>query len=281
MLNLRADSRNITMVSDDERTVINSYIVNLPEEDKRNPYNNYYNDKWYVYEGRWLNNWQKVGRTMDGMTLIAKHAKSDARVLSIAFITGRYKKAITDYINSSKEKKGTKKYSELLDFDSNSIKYSYITTNQELKDLLLDANPYKVKGYGFTKIEKIIGDYGDFAMPTNRYVKYTAAYGRTYFKSKPYYTPLCTALLMWNDYYHTGQIIMDYMPEYLNIEAWQTLFSQAVRNFFIGNPDRKIIYMPKEDWEIRYCKKLGFSLTENPLMDDNYILDLKNFKDVD
>lgn len=280
----RDKSQAIALLSDDERYMITGFINNIPEGDPRNMYIHWYNDSWNMYESKWRNEWRKTMPKTEDDRLIAKNLKSKSSILAIAFATGRYKKALYDFMKTCGKKKGNADYSEEVAFSKTGTRYFTVDTNESLLYLLKVANRFKIEGFGFTKIEEYINDseYGDNYMPSSKKVNYYMADGLTVYKDYEYHTPFCMGFLTWNTYYNAGYVVIDYMPEYLNINAWRGLLIRMIREFFKKHPDEGLLIKCEDDWEVNQCKKLGFvpaDLDPDYKMCE-YILYSKDFKDV-
>ena len=108
----RDKSQAIALLSDDERFMITGFINNIPEGDPRNSYKHWLNGRWNMYEGKWRNEWRKTMPKTEDDRLIAKNLKSKSSILAIAFASGRYKKAISDFMKTCGKKKGNVDYSD-------------------------------------------------------------------------------------------------------------------------------------------------------------------------
>lgn len=282
MINIWVDEeQNIAMLSDNGAKMITAFINNMPPDDPRNPTEHWVNKRWNVYEGTWLGEWRKgKPKTADNKPIL-KNVGSKALVLSTAFASGRYKNAIKQYLNGYRGFKGTVKYSNELAFDETGFRFFKIDSDEGLRTFIRNGNKGNLPGYGFAKIEEYLGeDYEGRYMPSAGKTKYYCVDGLTRVKGEDYHTPLCLGFTTWNAYFNTGYIVMDYMPEYLNIKAWRELFTGMIRFFFKRNPEDPVLYNPTEDWERRFCRKIGFrpaDIDPDGKMSE-YILYPKDFK---
>lgn len=280
----RDKSQAIALLSDDERFMITGFINNIPEGDPRNSYKHWLNGRWNMYEGKWRNEWRKTMPKTEDDKLIAKNLKSKSSILAIAFASGRYKKAVSDFMKTCGKKKGNIDYSDEVGFSRVGMRYFTLDSNESLMHFLRLANKFKFEGFGFTKIEEYVNDteYGVNYLPSNGTVDYYGVDGLTVLHDYEYHTPLCLGFLTWNTYFNTGYVVIDYMPEYLNIEAWRNLLLKMIRVFFKKHPNDGLLIKCEEDWEVNFCKKIGFApadLDPDYKMSE-YVLYLKDFKDV-
>lgn len=276
---------DFNMLSDNEKTVITSFRKNIPVGDRRNPTNHPINDAWQVWEGDYTNERKKHAPTTTNDRRILNKVTSKTNIAAVAFMTGGYKKALQEY--TKKFKKGTSKHTGALSFNMFGFKRYIINNDGMLNDFLRRANPYGVPGFGFGRIEKFVNE-SEYYLPSEKMTEYYAAEGLTRLKRNSYeyneyYTPLCAGFLTWDDYHHTGYMVMDYMPEYLNMDAWTSIFKGIVKNFFKRKPDSGLLFNPAEEFERDYCMKMGFVPADlDPKHEmSEYILYSKNLRNAD
>jgi hypothetical protein len=284
MLHVWTDERqNIKLLSDDENYIITGFINNLSQDDPRNVTGHWLNDRWIMYEGEYTKDWRKHAAETRNSRLIAKNLKEKGSILALAFVTGRYKKAIAEYMKDYP--KGLLSSDNEVKFARSGMKYYRIESDETVNIFLKHANKYGLNGFGFERIEEFVTDneYGNEFLPSSGKIKFFGVEGLTNFKEKAYYTPLCMSFYTWNSYYNTGYMLIDYMPEYLNTYAWRGLFRRTIMQFFKQYPDEGILFNPAEEWEKKYCMKQGFVPADlDPKYDmSEYILYLKDFKNVD
>ena len=283
MLHVWLDKRqNIKLLSDDERFVITGFINNLPYGDPHNITNHWVNKRWYMYEGEYTEDWRKPAAKSKNDRLIASNLKGKGSILALAFMSGRYKKAIAEYMRHYE--KGLLTSDNEVTFSKAGMKYYRIETDKDVDQFLTQANKHNVEGFGFERISEFVTDpeYGNTFLPSEGKAKFFGVAGLTILKDIEYYTPLCMSFYAWNSYYNTGYMVIDYMPEYLNTYAWRGLFCRTIAQFFKQYPDEGLLFNPTEEWERKYCMKLGFVPADlDPKYNmHEYILYLKNFKNV-
>lgn len=283
-------STDFNLLSDNEKTVITAFRNNIFVGDKRNPTDHPINNAWQVWEGKYTDSWKKHAPMMSNGKCILRKIRSKKNVAAVAFMTSGYKKALKEY--TKRYKKGTVEHTNALAFNPLGFKSYIVNSDAKLRDFLMRANPYQVEGFGFPRIEEFVNDpeYMGHYMPSARKAEYYAVEGFTKIRNgkydyeyDEYYTPLCLGFLTWNSYYHTGYMVIDYMPEYLNMDAWTKVFKTIVRNFFKWMPETGLLFNPSEDFEREFCMKLGFKPAElDPKYDmSEYILYAKDFRDAD
>lgn len=271
------------LLSDDENSVITAFRNNIFVGDKRNPTKHPINNAWQVWEGAYTDEWKKNAPIMENGRCILKKVQHKAGIAAVAFMTGGYKKAIKQY--TDRFKKGTANHTKALSFHPMGFKRQIVNSDSMLQKVLLKANPYRVEGFGFPRIEEFVNEpeYEDHYLPSANKTKYYLTQGLTRIKDTEYYTPLCLGFLTWNSYYHTGYIVLDYMPEYLNMEAWSSTFKAMINDFFRQMPETGLLFKPSEDFERDYCMKLGFRPADLDPKNDmsEYILYAKDFRNAD
>lgn len=271
------------LLSDDEKSVITSFRKNIPVGDRRNPTKHPINDAWQVWEGAYTDEWKKNAPIMENGRCILKKVQHRAGIAAVAFMTGGYKKAIKQY--TDRFKKGTANHTKALSFDPTGFKRQIVDSDGVLRKVLLKANPYRVEGFGFPRIEEFVNEpeYEGHYLPSVNETKYYLTQGLTSIKNTEYYTPLCLGFLTWNSYYRTGYIVLDYMSEYLNMEAWSSTFKMMIKDFFRQMPETGLLFNPSEGFERDYCVKLGFRPADlDPKYDmSEYILYAKDFRNAD
>lgn len=270
------------LLSDSEKTIINAFRKNIPVGDRRNPTKHPINDAWQVWEGKYTNDPRKhVQTTIDDRCMLKK-VQSRADIAAAIFVTGKYKKALQEY--TKRFKKGTAKHTNAMSFDPYGFKKYIIGSDDQLNDFMLRANPYNIEKFRFHKIERYI-NISEHYLPSGKLAKYYAVEGllrlkRNKYEYDDYYAPLSLGFLMWNDYYHTGHMVIDYTPEYLNMDAWTSVFKRIVHDFFKQYPDSGLLFKPVEEFEKDYCIKMGFVPADlDPKHEmSEYILYAKNLR---
>ena len=189
MLHVWLDKRqNIKLLSDDERFVITGFINNLPYGDLHNITNHWVNKRWYMYEGEYTEDWRKTAVKSKNDKLIASNLKGKGSILALAFMSGRYKKAIAEYMRPYE--KGLLTSDNEVTFSRAGMKDYRIETDKDVDLFLTQANKHNVEGFGFERISEFVTDpeYGNTFLPSEGKAKFFGVAGLTILKDAEYYT---------------------------------------------------------------------------------------------